>query len=100
GMYDAVYFAATALAPNAEALVHLVSTWQAPLREVQIHGFAMLMILGVSQRILPRSYGFKEVPGRRSLLLLAGINLGLIGQCVGFVLMRTQGHVWAALWYP
>ncbi len=99
GVYEAVYFVATALASDREALLALTSTWQAPLREIQIHGFAMLMILGVSQKILPAFYGF-SAPGRRaSLGLLAAINVGLVAQCGGFVLMRTAGHAWASLWY-
>ena len=99
-VYDVAYFVATATAANPEALVKLVSTWQAPMREIQIHGFAMLMILGVSQKILPAFYGFRTVGRRASLALLGAVNVGLVGQCVGFVLMRTRGHVWAALWYP
>jgi hypothetical protein len=99
GVYDAVYFVATALAPTRDQLLQLTATWQAPLREMQIHGFAMLMIFGVSQKILPAFYRFSEVPRRRSLLLLASILVGLVAQCTGFVLMRTSGHAWAALWY-
>ncbi len=99
-LYDTVYFLATASAADRDALLALTATWQAPLRELQIHGFAMLMIFGVSQRILPGAYGFRAVPARRSVVLLALMTLGLMGQCVGFVLMRTAGHAWAGLWYP
>jgi hypothetical protein len=99
GVYDAAYFLATALAPDRDHLLALTATWQAPLREIQIHGFAMLMILGVSQKILPAFYGFRAVPPRRSLWLLGLMNAGLVAQCTGFVLMRTSGHAWAALWY-
>ncbi|MDX9973297.1 MAG: NnrS family protein [FCB group bacterium] len=99
GVYDTVYFVATALAPTRDHLLTLTATWQAPLREMQIHGFAMLMIFGVSQKILPAFYRFPEVPRRRSLVLLASILVGLAAQCTGFVLMRTAGHAWAALWY-
>src|SRR5262249_7798906 len=47
-VYDAVYLAATLNAGGREELLALVAQWQAPLREIQIHGFATLMILGVS----------------------------------------------------
>ncbi|HQU44470.1 MAG TPA: hypothetical protein PK867_16740, partial [Pirellulales bacterium] len=53
--YESVYLSVTAAA-RGERLVSLVSTWQAPLRDVQIHGFAMLMIFGVSQRIFHHFY--------------------------------------------
>jgi hypothetical protein len=38
-----------------------------PLREVQIHGFATLMILGVSQRLFHFFYGLQRPSGRRSV---------------------------------
>ena len=59
---EAVYVAATFRAGPAE-LVPLVATWQGALRDLQIHGFAGLMILGVSQRVLPHMLDFR--PGSR-----------------------------------
>src|SRR5690606_33470852 len=37
----------TMTAPDAEALTWYVATYQAPLRDLQIHGLALFMILGV-----------------------------------------------------
>src|SRR5262245_41317804 len=48
-VYESVYLAATLAATDPQQLLGLVATWQAPLRDIQIHGFALLMILGVSQ---------------------------------------------------
>ena len=56
-VYETVYLAAT-LPGNRQELLGLVATWQGPLREIQIHGFALLMILGVSQRLFHHFYGF------------------------------------------
>jgi hypothetical protein len=95
---DVVYFGATAFAASREELLGLVSTWQAPLRDLQIHGFALLMILGVSQRVFPHFYGFAASSPRRSLWLLGALNLAVIGEAGGLVLMRLSGHAWAALW--
>ncbi|HEY8505669.1 MAG TPA: NnrS family protein [Gemmataceae bacterium] len=96
---DAAYFAATIHAPGREQLLDLVATWQGPLRAVQIYGFALLMVLGVSQRIFPLFYGL-PAPGRSvSLAALAGLNLAVVGQVAGVLLMRLGGHAWAALWY-
>src|SRR5205807_7180867 len=53
---EAVYLAAT-LAASREDLLALVATWQGAIRDAQIHGFALLMILGVSQRLLHHFYG-------------------------------------------
>ena len=59
---DLFHLYQTTLAPNREALLSQVATWQAPLRDIQIHGFAMTMILGVSQRFFPGMLGFPEIP--------------------------------------
>jgi hypothetical protein len=95
---EAVYLAAT-LAADRPELLALVRTWQGALREAQIHGFALLMILGVSQRFLPNFYGFAE-PGRRlSRAALVLLNLAIGGECLGLILMGNFGHAWARLWY-
>ncbi|MCC6487653.1 MAG: DUF1858 domain-containing protein [Candidatus Hydrogenedentes bacterium] len=98
-VYETVYFAATAAATDRAALLGLVATWQAPLRDIQIHGFALLIILGVSLRMFHNLYGFTEPNRRASLAALILLNAAVIGESVGFVLMRTAGHAWTALWY-
>src|SRR5262249_10033969 len=62
---ETLYLAATLGVSNRQELLSLVSTWQAPLRDVQIHGFAMLMILGVSQRIFHYFYGLPAANPRK-----------------------------------
>ncbi len=98
-VYESAYFAATLLAADRQQLLQLVTTWQGPLREIQIHGFAMLMILGVSQRVFHYFYGFPEPKRRVSLVALATINVAIVGIVVGLVAMRTVSHYWALLWY-
>lgn len=98
-VYETVYFSATILAPDREHLLRLVATLQGPLREIQIHGFALMMILGVSQRMFHYFYGFPAAHARRSLAALAALNVAIIGEVAGFILMREVGHSWAALWY-
>ena len=98
-VYGTVYFAATAKATSADALVALVATWQGPLRDLQIHGFIMLMILGVSHRIFHPFYGLPAPRPRVSAWVLAALNLGVLGEVTGLVLMRLAGHQWAGLWY-
>jgi len=53
-------------APTREALLEQIATYQAPLRDVQIHGMAMLMIFGVGLRMFPALFGFAEVRPRRA----------------------------------
>lgn len=98
-VYESAYFAATLLAADRQQLLLLVATWQGPLREIQIHGFAMLMILGVSQRVFHYFYGFPEPSRRVSLVALPTINVAIVGIVVGLVAMRTVSHYWALLWY-
>jgi hypothetical protein len=98
GVYEGVYLTAT-LAVSGEELVQLVATWQAPLRDIQIHGFALLMILGVSQRAFHHFYGLPAPSAARSLALLPVICAAVVGEVAGLLLMRLIGPVWAALWY-
>jgi hypothetical protein len=97
-VYESLYLAATLRAQGAE-LLSLVSTWQPALRDIQIHGFALLMILGVSQRIFHHFYGLKEPNAKLSRILLVFLNVAIVGEVLGLVLMRTSGHAWAGLWY-
>ena len=98
-VYEAVYLAATLGVAERKELVNLVATWQGSLRDIQIHGFALLMILGVSQRLFPNFYGLR-VPSRRlSLAALVGINIAVVGEAVSLILMRGTASVWAGVWY-
>jgi hypothetical protein len=98
GIYDAVLLVLTSTAPTADVLVERVATFQAPLRDIQLHGFALLMILGVSQRFLPGMLGLGTVPPGRSLVLLCVLNAGLLAEVTGFFGFRTSGSPgWAIL---
>lgn len=98
-VYSAVYFHATAVAPDRDALLALVATWQGPLRDVQIHGFAMMMVLGVSQHLLPHAYGLREPSARLSKAVLVLLNVAVVGEVTGLVLMRLYGYRWTGVWY-
>jgi hypothetical protein len=96
---EAVYLAATLAAANREELLALVGTYQGAIRAMQIHGFALLMILGVSQRVLHHFYGFPAPSRRLSLAALVCLDLAVTGEIAGLVLMREGGRAWAGLWY-
>ncbi len=98
-VYEAVYLTATLAAADADHLVQLVATWQGALRDVQIHGFALLMILGVSQRVFPHFYGLPAPNRKVSVAALVALNGAVLGEAAGLILMRLIGHGWAALWY-
>jgi hypothetical protein len=98
-VFEALYLGATLAAGSRAELLALVVTWQGALRETQIHGFALLMILGVSQRVLHAFYGL-PAPGRRlSLGVLACLNLAVAGEVAGLVLAGAVDRAWAGLWY-
>jgi hypothetical protein len=98
-VYEAVYFTATALVTDRLQLVGLVVTWQGTLRAIQINGFALLMILGVSQRLLPNFYGLPVPNPRRAKAALVVLNAAVVAEALGLTFMRQGGHGWAGLWY-
>jgi hypothetical protein len=98
-VYETLYLAATLQAADADQLINLVATWQGALRDIQIHGFALLMILGVSQRLFHHFYGLPAPNRRISTAALIALNAAILSEATGLVLMRTSGHAWAALWY-
>lgn len=90
-VYDLLLTYATITASSPEALLRLVSTYQASLRDVQIHGFALLMILGVGLRMFPVLFGFDRPPtglARAGLWLLIA---GVVGESVLTVVLRQTG---------
>ena len=58
----------TMTAPSLDALIWSIATYQAPLRDLQIHGLALFMILGVSLRMLPAIYGLPRIPERAGVV--------------------------------
>lgn len=70
-----IYSFALLSSPSREQTLELIATWQAALRDAQIHGVALMMILGVSMRLLPGIFGLRSV--RPSLAVKACILLNL-----------------------
>jgi len=97
-IFESIFLAAT-LAAEGKQLSTLVATWQAGLRDMQIHGFALLMILGVSQRIFHHFYGLPQPNITLSRVTLVILNLAIIGEIAGSILMQKAGHFWGGLWY-
>lgn len=84
---------ATMSATSTDELVRQVSTYQAPLRDIQIHGLALFMILGVSMRMLPPMFGLSPIGPRRGWAALAILSLAVIGEMVLFVAGRWTGNI-------
>lgn len=97
---DLFHLYTTITAPTKELLLQQVSTWQAVLRDIQIHGFAMTMILAVSQHFLVEKFGLPQINTRRSLIALIVLTLGVVGESSLFVIYRiTKQHVYAGIMY-
>ena len=93
---EPVLTAAMVSAPNPEALVRRIIDFAGPFRDIQILGFAGLMILGVAQRVLPTAFGFRDCGRRASgiafLFLAGGLALDLAGW---LVFRSTREPAWA-----
>ncbi|QDV89510.1 NnrS protein [Phycisphaerae bacterium RAS2] len=99
-IYDLALMYATTTAPSRAELLRIIATYQAPLRDLQIHGFALLIILGVGVRMFPALFGF-AAPSRalvRSALCV--LIAAVLGEAGCFLLMRRSGnYAWAMPMY-
>jgi hypothetical protein len=88
----------TMAATTQDELLWYVATYQAPLRDLQIHGLALFMILGVSLRMLPGLFNAPQVPARRAWTALGLLTAGVLGEVVLFIAYRwSDNHALAAL---
>jgi hypothetical protein len=82
----------TLSAATEDALIWQVSAYQAPLRDMQVHGMAVMMILGVSLKLLPRWFRLNSAPARRNWMACSAMTLAVIAECLIFVAYRWTGH--------
>ena len=82
----------TMTAPSLDALIWSIATYQAPLRDLQIHGLALFMILGVSLRMLPAIFGLPCIPEQRAWWALGLLIAGVIGETALFLVYRWTGN--------
>jgi hypothetical protein len=79
-------------AASPEALVGFVATYQAPLRDLEIHGLALFMILGVALRMLPLVFELPPVGERRARWALALLTTAVAAEVVAFLGYRFTGN--------
>jgi hypothetical protein len=88
-----VFFFAKATAATQSELIRRIALIDGPLRDIQILGFAALVIAGVSQRFVPRVYALAP-PRRDRLNLIFGLmNFSLVLDIVSYVAVLTT-HDW------
>lgn len=86
---NAVFFFAKATAHSEEDLVMRIALIDGPLRDVQLLGFAALIIAGVSQRFVPQVYGL-ERRGRDWLMPIFWLmNGSLVLNILSYELLLT-----------
>jgi len=110
-MYDRFFYAALAwfliaaianpvifklfeLAGTREQLLFNLATFNIPYRDVQLLGLAVVMILGISLRLLPHAYGLREPSTRWVSFLFWAVNGSIFGGILFFIAGMTSGNHW------
>jgi uncharacterized protein involved in response to NO len=87
-----VIFKLFELAGTREQLLFNLATLNIPYRDVQLLGLAVVMILGISLRLLPHAYGLREPSPRWVSFLFWGVNGSILGGVVFFIAGMTSGN--------
>jgi len=88
-----IFFFAKVTATTQSELIRRIALIDGPLRDIQVLGFAALVIAGVSQRFVPRVYALAAPRRDRLNLIFALMNLSLVLDIVSYVgVVRT--HDW------
>src|SRR6185369_16037582 len=89
-----VIFKLFELAASRQELLFNLATFNIPYRDVQLLGIAVVMILGVSLRLLPHAYGFREPSRRWVSFLFWGVNGSMLAGVTLFIAGMTSGNHW------
>ncbi len=89
-----VIFKLFELPGSREQLLFNLATFNIPYRDVQLLGIAVVMILGVSLRLLPHAYGLREPSRTWQALLFWGVNGSILAGIVFFVAGMASGNHW------
>lgn len=89
-----VIFKLFELPGTREQLLFNLATFNIPYRDVQLLGMAVVMILGISLRLLPQAYGFREPSSGWVAFLFWGVNAAILGSVLFFIAGMTSGNHW------
>jgi hypothetical protein len=95
-LYSGWHVARLMAAPDRAALLHQIATFQSPLRDLQIHGLATMMIFAVSIRMFPAIFGLPEVSNRRAWIAYGLLLAVVVGETSLFLTLRLTGSHAAA----
>jgi len=88
-VFSAVFFFAKATAAGQQQLIQRIALLDGPLRDIQLLGFAALIVAGVSQRFIPAVYGLASPAKDRQTLIFWLINGSLLLDIASYVLVLT-----------
>ena len=77
-----------------EQLLFNLATFNIPYRDVQLLGLAVVMILGISLRLLPHAYDLREPSRRWVSFLFWGVNGSILAGVAFFIAGMTSGNHW------
>ena len=89
-----VIFKLFELAGTREQRLFNLATFNIPYRDVQLLGLAIVLILGISLRLLPHAYGFREPSKRWVSFLFWGVNGSIVVGVVFFIAGMISGNHW------
>lgn len=89
---EAVYSVVVGRAGHRAELLSLISVWQAPLRNLQLHGTMLLMMVGVAMQMLPGMFSTPRVPARRQAWVFGLLVAGVFSESLAGVLLRLTGR--------
>ena len=88
---NVVFFFAKATAHSEHDLIMRIALIDGPLRDIQLLGFATLIIAGVSQRFVPQVYGLKRRGRDLQNVIFWLINASLVLNIISyFLLLKTH----------
>ena len=80
-----VIFKLFELAGTREERLFNLATFNIPYRDVELLGLAVMMILGISLRLLPDAYGLREPSKRWASFLFWGVNGSILAGALLFI---------------
>lgn len=94
---EAVFFFAKATAHSEHGMIMRIALIDGPLRDIQLLGFAALIIAGVSQRFVPQVYGVGKPARDRQKLIFWLINGSLLLNVISYLLLLTTHNLYFAI---
>ena len=91
-IFSGFFFFAEATAANLQETVLRTALLDGPLRDIQLLGFAALIIAGVSQRFVPVVYGLGQPRHDRQRLIFWLMNGSLLLDVASYVALLTTGN--------